>query len=105
MRTDPHSLTRKRLDALADRLVVLLNQSSDPQAEMREAAQRLFEAGLTDFWPNQQTTPFQFAETVIADNPNVWDLINQIYLPENLRTLETPSELISLLMPTEFDRA
>jgi len=101
----PYALTQQRLDALTSRFVKLLKESGEPQAEMMSAAQRLFEAGLSDFHPRPETTPEEFAETVIAENPAILDVLAEANLPQFLEVIETPGELISYLIPSEFDRA
>lgn len=105
MQPQPHALTRQRLDALSHRLTVLLERSDEPQAEMRSAAQRLFEAGLSEFYPSPGTTPFEFAENVIVENPAMFEVVAEMNYPQFLDLIQTPGELISLLLPSEFDRA
>lgn len=95
----------KLLEMLADRLVELLKEADDPLAEMKDAARRLFEADLSDFQPDAKTTPQEFAATVIEDNPALRSLVPHLRRPERPELIESVGELISLLLPAEFDRA
>lgn len=95
--------TQRRLDALTDRLATLLKEEPDPLAEMQEQARRLADADLSDFHPNATTTPDQFAETVIAGNPRMWDVVTTMDYPSSLRVIETAGELVSLLLPNNWD--
>ena len=94
--------TQQKLDLLSERLVELLKQESDPQAAMKRASRRLIEAGLSQHSPEPNESPFGFAETVIAQNPEMWDEVASMSLP-NLAAIETSDELISSLLPSNYD--
>ena len=95
----------KLLEMLADRLVELLKDADDPLAEMKQAAKRLFDADLSDAQPDATTTPREFARMAIEDNPALRSLVPHLRRPERPEQIDTVGELISLLLPAEFDRA
>ena len=91
--------TRQQLDVLSNRLVELLKGSEDPMAEMRSAADRLSEAGLSDHYPARKESPETFVATALEDNPAVYERVGAMTLGYNPRALESPDALISLLLP------
>src|SRR5689334_1455399 len=91
--------TQDKLDRWSDRLTELLQQESDPQAAMQSASQRLIEAGLSLHTPKADESPFQFAQTVIADNLQMWDELAPHPLP-NLQAIGSAEDLITRLLPS-----
>jgi hypothetical protein len=91
-----------RLDSIAKRAGFLLRRSSDPEAEMRWAEQRLFEANLLGFDPDR-SSPATWANQAIGGN---WDIAGDslFYLecrgshPERAQSFE---ELVLSLIPSE----
>ncbi|MDH3581779.1 MAG: hypothetical protein OEM91_14275 [Hyphomicrobiales bacterium] len=94
------SLPSKSMSAWADRLAVLIKESDYPEADMREAAVRVFEAGLVLEEPDA-VNPEKFARLLIEENELMIDRMPVVASSiDDLRTLETVGDLISHLLPS-----
>lgn len=98
-KSDP---TDWKLEKLSDRLAVLLKQEPNPRAAMEAIASRLSEEGLSQYSPRRNETPDQFALNVIEANPEMREIVAEMPLP-NLGVIETADELISRLLPSQYD--
>ena len=94
--------TEWKLDQLTNRLAALLRQEKDPQSAMRQISHRLIEENLSLHSPERKESPLQFATTVIRENPQMWDEVASMSLP-NLQAIETADELITSLLPRYSD--
>ena len=99
MAKDP---TAWKLDQLSNRLAQLLREEKNPQATMRALSRRLFEDGLSQHSPEPDESPQQFAESVIRENPAMWDEVASMSLP-NLQAIESAEDLINRLLPSHHD--
>ena len=94
--------TSWRLDQLTDRLASLISQEPNPQAAMQAIARRLSDEDLSEYSPRAKESPQQFAQNVLRENPQMWDLVAEMTLP-NLQAIETADDLISRLLPSRYD--
>lgn len=99
-----HDLHLQRLRAISARIEVLLRRSRDPQGEMREAAHRLLESGLSDFQPDQKTGPAEFAANAIENNPLMYQRVSEMVIDFHPQLIDSLDEMVSLLLPSEGDR-
>ena len=67
---------------------------------MIRIARRLADKDLCDHWPKANETPFQFAQNILEDNFAAWDFIADVGWPDDLSTIESAEELISLFLPS-----
>ncbi|MFZ4807597.1 MAG: hypothetical protein ACOYLQ_10095 [Hyphomicrobiaceae bacterium] len=79
------------LEALSNRLVELIKESPRPLEEMRVASKILFDFDLSDFQPDSTTSPEEFAQTAIDENP-----VLLAQWPDRRGTVEDPSEISSV---------
>lgn len=98
-----HDLRMQQLHKISTRAIKLLNRSRDPQGDMREAAHRLNEAGLSDFQTGPETSPAEFAGATIEDNPLMYDRISNMRTSFHPEIVESLDELISLLLPSDSE--
>ena len=98
----PQDPTHWKLDQLSDRLTELLKEEQNPQATMRALAKLLLEEDLSQHSPKPKESPQEFAETVLRENPAMYDLVSDLPLP-NLASLTSAEELISRLLPSRHD--
>ena len=98
----PKDQTAWKLDQLSDRLAELLRQEENPQATMQALSRRLLEEGLSQHSPGPKESPQQFAQTVIRENPQMWDEVASLPLP-NLSAIESAEALINRLLPSHHD--
>lgn len=98
----PQDVRNWRLDQLTSRLVELLKEEPRPRETMQALSRRLIEENLSLHSPGPKESPEQFAQTVIRDNPQMWDLVSDQTLP-NLEAIETADELVTRLIPSRYD--
>ena len=95
----PYAALNKRLTQITDRLAVLISESEDPKAEMFLVARMLFDAGLSDYQPGPKTSPQAFAQTVIEDNPQMFQRVSELNQILRLSQFETAEQLTNALLP------
>lgn len=95
----PYVALNKRLTQITDRLAVLISESEDPKAEMFLVARMLAQAGLSDYQPGPKTSPQTFAQTVIEDNPMMFQRVSEMNLILRLSQFETAEQLTNALLP------
>lgn len=78
----------------------LLKQSSDPKAEIAAAAERMEAEGLLGQAPDPSATPLQAAFQMIGDNESLSEIWQEVQSANLWPAAETPSELISALLPS-----
>ena len=93
-----HKQTKERLEQIADRLLVLLQQSKNPLPQMQQIAAKLEADGLGDVTPTSKMSPMQFVETVIVDNPAMYDRVKDLRLMVRPHRAESAEELVDLLL-------
>lgn len=92
-------LAQELADRLTSRLSTLLQESDDPQEEVRTQLDRLDEA---DLWPHAlptQPPPSAFPWLAIAGNPSVLNALQYLRLPLPPESFETPGDLIAGILP------
>lgn len=99
----PYVALNKRLTQITDRLAGLISESEDPKAEMALVARMLLEAGLSDYQPGPKTSPQAFAQTVIEDNPQMFQRVSELNRILRLSQFETAEQLTNALLPAESD--
>lgn len=95
-------VTDWKLEQLSARLLELLKDEPDPKATMQRLARRLRDADMTQYEPKETDDPQTFVMTLLEDNPQIWDEVAEMPLP-NLAAIETADELIGYLMPNNYD--
>lgn len=100
---NPWRNRREKLDAIANRLEQLLSQSENPRAEMIAIEKMLSDADLANWSVPLGTTPMQFAQTMIAENPQLYDVIDETRTEFRPELIETAEELINHIVPSEAD--
>ena len=98
-----HKALKKRLSVIADNLTSLIEESEDPKEEMDLVARMLGDAGLSDYRAGPKTSPRMFAETVIAENPLMYETVQDMRIVLRLKAIETPEQLINRLLPANHD--
>ena len=95
--------TRWKLNKISARLIQLLNaeKPKDRQRLMEALARRLREDDLTEHFPSPKESPALFAQTVIDDNPAMYEHLAAIPLPS--LSAETAEELINALTLNQYD--
>ena len=88
----------KRTSDWSNRLEALLKESSNPEADMREAAYMMMESGVLYEDPGQ-VSPSKFAQLVLEENHQMYDRMRSMP-PTDLRGMETAGDLISNLLPS-----
>jgi hypothetical protein len=94
-------LPRSPLERIAFYLAKLIGESEDPRAEMLEAAGRLEEAGIWEGRLPNPLTPRSFVERVILNNGLLQESLSFKVIYWDPRHVETASELVTYILPTD----
>ena len=88
----------KPTQALAARMEQLLREAPDPQASMRYAEERLYEAGLLAvLGVIDLEDPTQHAQDLLGENPLIPDYLRLQEPPINPEAMESPEEIVETL--------
>lgn len=93
-----HKQTKEQLEKIADRMLVLIEQSPNPFATMQMVARKLEADGLGDVTPTSKMSSMQFVEAVIVDNPAMYDRVRELRVTIRAERAESAEELIDLLL-------
>ena len=94
-------MTPRMIERVTDRLASLWLQSKDPQEQMQWASNRMVEWSLSLEQPEPGQSPQAFARVLIADNPVMVEHLKSIRVELRPEYVETPEELVEMLLPSE----